>query len=219
MEFGSSPRGRGTPLLFRVRSADWRFIPAWAGNTGSGLLKVLAMPVHPRVGGEHVYPARHHGPAIGSSPRGRGTHFASVSRHFRARFIPAWAGNTMWLRHRRRRRPVHPRVGGEHSSACRKRSGSTGSSPRGRGTPGVAGRRSREFRFIPAWAGNTSPALQAAGNRAVHPRVGGEHPASMLPEPTLYGSSPRGRGTPAAARCGRISERFIPEWAGNTIGR
>ena len=72
-EYGSSPRVRGTVLIFR---ADWiyvRFIPACAGNSFHACSSVSPKAVHPRVCGEQgvfdcitVY-------SCGSSPRVRGT--------------------------------------------------------------------------------------------------------------------------------------------------
>ena len=55
---------------------------------------------------------------------------------------------------------------------------------------------------------------------SVHPRAGGEHPASRVKLWEEYGSSPRGRGTRIAAREEEIKHRFIPARAGNTpVGR
>ncbi len=90
---GSSPRGRGTPILAQRSIHDRRFIPAWAGNTwvrtgsphtgrfipawaGNTDLHQVCIGqrlVHPRVGGEHVVEIIGHAGEIGSSPRGRGT--------------------------------------------------------------------------------------------------------------------------------------------------
>ena len=91
---GSSPRGRGTLLpVSRVGRVE-RFIPARAGNT-PGRLRIPGIgPVHPRAGGEHhrnvviTYSPR------GSSPRGRGTPWASAGISVGRRFILARAGNT-----------------------------------------------------------------------------------------------------------------------------
>jgi len=50
---GSSPRVRGTPLLGRRVVLGSRFIPACAGNTAGYADRPVAIPVHPRVCGEH----------------------------------------------------------------------------------------------------------------------------------------------------------------------
>ena len=52
------------------------------------------MTVHPRVGGEHKFPALLKAKDAGSSPRGRGTPDDDEDWHKLCRFIPAWAGNT-----------------------------------------------------------------------------------------------------------------------------
>ncbi len=50
---------------------------------------------------------------------------------------------------------------------------------------------------------------------SVHPRVGGEHPASVTLESGPSGSSPRGRGTLSFGKSLTLTLRFIPAWAGN----
>ncbi len=193
-----------------------RFIPAWAGNTGGQVRWSFCAPVHPRVGGEHasVNPAGIS--CSGSSPRGRGTRTGGIRLGGFRRFIPAWAGNTLRSDIRCTVTAVHPRVGGEHAPPPALSSTYFGSSPRGRGTPCRTPTRPEWFRFIPAWAGNTSISFAFLIAMSVHPRVGGEHPRVAIGSRYVHGSSPRGRGTlcwpsPGNGRC-----RFIPAWAGNT---
>ncbi len=131
--FGSSPRGRGIPVVRRGRLPGSRFIPAWAGNTRHGPLHMPVASVHPRVGGEYqaLDPQAHR--LGGSSPRGRGIPGGSSWNQQKRRFIPAWAGNTvthirlsfLWA--------VHPRVGGEYHHSAGRGGAGPGSSPRGRG--------------------------------------------------------------------------------------
>jgi hypothetical protein len=111
--YGSSPRGRGTGQRQQRLDHQRRFIPAWAGNSGSRAALPCAAAVHPRVGGEQEAAIVGLILVGGSSPRGRGTGHGHHRRPDAPRFIPAWAGN-------RRRTPtlgidaaVHPRVGGE----------------------------------------------------------------------------------------------------------
>ena len=109
-------------------------------------------------------------------------------------------------------------MGGEHGRETKLPRPQYGSSPRGRGTLHPIVRHARVFRFIPAWAGNTRSLGETPNRRTVHPRVGGEHGDRMGLNKNQVGSSPRGRGTRQPFRffCG--DGRFIPAWAGNTIG-
>ena len=155
-------------------------------------------PVHPRAGGEHdlsTSPPRWY---IGSSPRGRGTHVFGRRRNSDDRFIPARAGNTRRRTASSVTGSVHPRAGGEHLmrlGAVMSRTIPAGSSPRGRGTPGLHLRGQAEDRFIPARAGNTHFSVLPLFRPTVHPRAGGEHLKSGKIGRVNVGSSPRGRGT------------------------
>jgi len=93
---GSSPRGRGTLRVAAPRTPEKRFIPAWAGNTYYWCRCLSYSPVHPRVGGEHLTETSRTIERVGSSPRGRGTPSKTLSANQRFRFIPAWAGNTIF---------------------------------------------------------------------------------------------------------------------------
>ncbi len=168
---GSSPRGRGTHAPRPRRRHRRRFIPAWAGNAGRPSMRLLAVPVHPRVGGERPQETEGSGvgdgssprgrgtpdtptPPSGSSPRGRGTLATRSPSTPNPRFIPAWAGNAAQRRAPRPRRSVHPRVGGERSRSQSQTNYFAGSSPRGRGTRLAMPAADVPTRFIPAWAGN-----------------------------------------------------------------
>ena len=171
--------------------------------------------VHPRAGGERPYFSSATSQNLGSSPRGRGTHFTDrVSEPLR-RFIPARAGNARWITSSASARTVHPRAGGERQSSGGARSGAAGSSPRGRGTPCASRSRTCHMRFIPARAGNASSACPNQTAEPVHPRAGGERFASSYSRTRVIGSSPRGRGTPPSMRHPAITQRFIPARAGN----
>ena len=50
---------------------------------------------HPRVGGENVALAEGVGPAMGSSPRGRGKRTCPALHAVLGGLIPAWAGKTL----------------------------------------------------------------------------------------------------------------------------
>ena len=213
---GSSPRGRGTPLALALALALQRVIPAWAGNTRRRRPAPRLPPGHPRVGGEHFRRKIHSPKKPGSSPRGRGTLSVQCAHAAQTRVIPAWAGNTRRWRPANSRFPGHPRVGGEHEADPGRVPYDDGSSPRGRGTPGLWGQSARRRRVIPAWAGNTSTGRTPGPGSAGHPRVGGEHQTGCRYAHSVNGSSPRGRGTQVLAERLHGGLRVIPAWAGNT---
>ena len=211
---GSSPRGRGTHCHALSFAGQGRFIPAWAGNTENAFSLSRYMSVHPRVGGEHVVAWRMLDAQYGSSPRGRGTLVEKRRHENPARFIPAWAGNTVPSCLAVVKATVHPRVGGEHSQIEDIVRCVCGSSPRGRGTHFRFTESNVLTRFIPAWAGNTGQPGRRRRGYPVHPRVGGEHAEVMLKNIWVTGSSPRGRGTSIMAKVYSDINRFIPAWAG-----
>ena len=134
MEFGSSPRVRGTLAARAFEQRVRRFIPACAGNA-TGIGQSL-------------------GASIGSSPRVRGTHISDGLAIEFHRFIPACAGNARASLARGDKQAVHPRVCGERGAALAEIAASDGSSPRVRGTPRRHPRAPVPRRFIPACAGN-----------------------------------------------------------------
>ena len=170
------------------------------------------------MGGEHSRYRINVDGKFGSSPRGRGTFFGVSICPDQNRFIPAWAGNIHHQILTELIKPVHPRVGGEHSCFGLMMGMIYGSSPRGRGTFAGSPRVALGIRFIPAWAGNMYQKFIDAGIVPVHPRVGGEHAADHIFSMTSTGSSPRGRGTYLYLRDDLVDLRFIPAWAGNIPG-
>ena len=193
---GSSPRRRGTPEIVFDGRCNLRFIPAQAGNTLRKSATKGFASVHPRAGGEHSVAVKPVVESYGSSPRRRGTRITRTQPVLTGRFIPAQAGNTAALRGRRRRVPVHPRAGGEHTHGRESREGYGGSSPRRRGTRDISA-------VFHPWI-------------SVHPRAGGEHTTKTSTTKTKAGSSPRRRGTRKRFGRTRHSRRFIPAQAGNT---
>ena len=174
------------------------------------------LTVHPRLCGEHQGAVAGDGSGDGSSPPVRGTPDRGREARLPIRFIPACAGNTGDSRPTPHTVPVHPRLCGEH---CRSGIGDVhrlGSSPPVRGTlaPGAVG--SRQSRFIPACAGNTSGQVMSAATLPVHPRLCGEHSASARGFINRFGSSPPVRGTRGHGHGGARRLRFIPACAGNT---
>ena len=95
-------------------------------------------------------------------------------------------------------------------------SGSTGSSPRMRGTPHVSRHADVHVTIIPAHAGNTVRVQPTELRARDHPRACGEHSAEQADKATENGSSPRMRGTPLAGTEPDERAGIIPAHAGNT---
>ena len=175
--------------------------------------------VHPRVCGERA-PSAHPRPhSRGSSPRVRGTLSFPPDEGRNVRFIPACAGNARGRCVAAWAWAVHPRVCGERTGWGEAFGGTSGSSPRVRGTLDHVRRVNRINRFIPACAGNAWRGTPSPMPSAVHPRVCGERcllvGGGVIPD----GSSPRVRGTRAwPLGLGRFG-RFIPACAGNARPR
>ena len=174
--------------------------------------------VHPRVCGEQ---GGHGGVGLcrrGSSPRVRGTVKPDCVAHRLLRFIPACAGNSRICAGNGRAAAVHPRVCGEQRASPSLRVMRTGSSPRVRGTDGVARQPCAGERFIPACAGNSPGSRVRRAGRTVHPRVCGEQTEEDGGALSSIGSSPRVRGTAACHSHNPGQFRFIPACAGNSFG-
>ena len=208
---------RGTRRPTRTLRVGGRFIPARAGNTRTASPPTALTPVHPRAFGEHTACTMRHPDAGGSSPRVRGTLDAVVGTILQRRFIPARAGNTNQEQQDHQQRAVHPRACGEHQRTFGRSTKASGSSPRVRGTLGMAALRMDQPRFIPARAGNTHVSRLGRRRRTVHPRACGEHTYDPYTNKAQCGSSPRVRGTPGALQWAVAGVRFIPARAGNTF--
>ena len=111
---GSSPQARGTQISMSSDDAQFRFIPAGAGNTLTNPVDPLCNRVHPRRRGEHLRADIGEIGSDGSSPQARGTLRIVASLGGRERFIPAGAGNTRSELTSPLVSSVHPRRRGEH---------------------------------------------------------------------------------------------------------
>ncbi len=195
LQFGSSPRVRGTSPARILLSAGMRFIPASAGNILRTNQWSGYIPVHPRECGEHSIYWSIIFQEIGSSPRVRGTFLSHATEFVTTRFIPASAGNILSHTAYSRVTAVHPRECGEHALSLALSISHSGSSPRVRGTSDESLIAAMAERFIPASAGNIWFHWPAVPMLPVHPRECGEHRGGAGGSHRLTGSSPRVRGT------------------------
>ncbi len=169
--------------------------------------------------GEHTATLTEKPSISGSSPHVRGTQIPATGSPPAPRFIPACAGNTTIFCRCFAWQAVHPRMCGEHTSMYSPGTGMVGSSPHVRGTLIDEVFSHQNSRFIPACAGNTTPAALLPRIPPVHPRMCGEHVNRIICELRPAGSSPHVRGTLTGRYSGPVNLRFIPACAGNTAMR
>ena len=153
----------------------------------------------------------------GSSPRVRGTPLSGGRVRVTTRFIPACAGNAFGFSVSHVQIPVHPRVCGERVQFQLMTRIAGGSSPRVRGTRRLTIPAGGRWRFIPACAGNANTSSSNPSSPAVHPRVCGERACALASAVTIFGSSPRARGTRRTKFQAETLDRFIPACAGNAF--
>ena len=153
---------------------------------------------------------------VGSSPLTRGTPIKSEIKRLTSRFIPAYAGNSSSLTSSLVSSSVHPRLRGELHIMHYLFNTVNGSSPLTRGTLMSINRFYPHHRFIPAYAGNSSPLNLIRTIGSVHPRLRGELLKTSIKIRTMNGSSPLTRGTPSRLRWRLPQMRFIPAYAGNS---
>ena len=130
--------------------------------------------------------------------------------------IPAHAGLTPTRCRGGSLRRDHPRACGAHTALATNERQLQGSSPRMRGSPRSAHRRSWRTGIIPAHAGLTGPCGRSVGVCGDHPRACGAHASWWFNSDCNRGSSPRMRGSPRATSRSAISSRIIPAHAGLT---
>ena len=153
---GSSPHARGTPSWHRHPFLSLGIIPACAGNTIHGGFLPCFLGDHPRMRGEHFVDGPRDLAAKGSSPHARGTPGGRRAATHLLGIIPACAGNTVGVCHRRLDRRDHPRMRGEHLGRVDVVRAVAGSSPHARGTLNSDQQLDGFDGIIPACAGNTS---------------------------------------------------------------
>ena len=150
-------------------------IPALAGNTLCGAVRIVSTGDHPRSRGEYDLRAPRGPSAAGSSPLSRGIQRSPTKRSCLTRIIPALAGNTV----PRPPKPVvgrdHPRSRGEYPASPSRAVHSCGSSPLSRGILTAALTEQRDLRIIPALAGNTPRSPGRRRHCRDHPRSRGEY--------------------------------------------
>ena len=192
-------------------------IPARAGETRPSPQPRRSRTVHPRAcGGNQRDPAQR-GKRAGPSPRVRGKRNTRGVCQLTTGSIPARAGETLCTPRNAVARRVHPRACGGNQFSRALLMPATGPSPRVRGKPAILKRITAEYRSIPARAGETCPCRTRSSRTWVHPRACGGNRAVGVFACLENGPSPRVRGKPGCADCGRRGSGSIPARAGETF--
>ena len=172
--FGSSPLARGLPETAPRSCPRIRIIPARAGFTDAGVLRLL--------------------PLFGSSPLARGLPDGTPVGIPGEGIIPARAGFTPAAPRRRTQCGDHPRSRGVYGACSGTRTEPSGSSPLARGLPTMRPHTGREIRIIPARAGFTTPLSDCSAGFSDHPRSRGVYQRAGRGRGQPLGSSPLARG-------------------------
>ena len=152
----------------------------------------------------------------GSSPRMRGSLFATIHAREVMGIIPAYAGLTILPLSSLSHSWDHPRVCGAHCQPFYDSHICPGSSPRMRGSLATNYIHRHSTGIIPAYAGLTVKQYTSKENHWDHPRVCGAHVLMMLFLCAVMGSSPRMRGSPSQESVRLSMLGIIPAYAGLT---
>ena len=152
---GSSPLTRGKQAGLEIAAVVKRLIPAHAGKTFSGTLKLHCDRAHPRSRGENLPTEGSNDEAAGSSPLTRGKRSPLIRALQAHRLIPAHAGKTRGPPRAPDTASAHPRSRGENHGVQSRITNQTGSSPLTRGKRRYPKVRGHLEGLIPAHAGKT----------------------------------------------------------------
>ena len=213
---GSSPLARGLLQEARRRVRRGRIIPARAGFTRPGHDCGSLQWDHPRSRGVYWVMQGFQKGLEGSSPLARGLRAPATTAGPYSGIIPARAGFTHHLHHRRRHLRDHPRSRGVYSRITTAGASLSGSSPLARGLPPPRSCTGPPCRIIPARAGFTRPVHVRRVTDGDHPRSRGVYPLSQYPSFADVGSSPLARGLPAGDAQDDGAAGIIPARAGFT---
>ena len=193
---GPSPRARGRRRSRPPVGGSGESIPAGAGGDAQPRLNWRT--------------------SQGPSPRARGRLGLGLRDLAAAGSIPAGAGETTGRMCSTSPAWVHPRGRGGDPQAVGRVSRVPGPSPRARGRPRQRQGILPDEGSIPAGAGETRSARDAAPGRGVHPRGRGGDCRRSRDSSSNGGPSPRARGRHVHAALGAGRDGSIPAGAGET---
>ena len=213
---GSSPLARGLPRACPCCGRWGRIIPARAGFTGAGRLRLLGAGDHPRSRGVYDLRRALDHLTAGSSPLARGLQETQNTDLRVERIIPARAGFTVHHLDGRARARDHPRSRGVYRTGESNPRRRPGSSPLARGLRDMEGARGRTRRIIPARAGFTPHRQRLRRPSQDHPRSRGVYYNASHDPNNEAGSSPLARGLRQAVVDNTGRPGIIPARAGFT---
>ena|ERR1017187_7887269 len=112
----------------------------------------------------------------------------------------------------------HPRIRGDHIGEMAQGLDNLGSPPLTRGPHFLSLATTLADGITPAYAGTTSPAPSAIGERWDHPRIRGDHIFTEVRFQFQQGSPPHTRGPPLSDLVGVQAVGITPAYAGTTGG-
>ena len=115
---GSSPYARGAPGCSTTLACSRGIIPVCTGSTWREPQLRPWVRDHPRMHGEHALTDEPQDPSDGSSPYARGAPGEQAEPRKRQGIIPVCTGSTILTAGSRQWLRDHPRMHGEHQSAC-----------------------------------------------------------------------------------------------------
>ena len=213
-EGGLSPRVRGSPEEISASMSAFGSIPACAGEPPCRSMSTRAAWVYPRVCGGARFGPMPLAPAMGLSPRVRGSPLQLDDGRPVIGSIPACAGEPRWIRRLDRPHRVYPRVCGGADASSRLQTARRGLSPRVRGSPAPQVAHERRPGSIPACAGEPRSCARTGRGSGVYPRVCGGAPTTAVCRGRCTGSIPACAGEPQPARPRGRARRVYPRVCG-----
>ena len=213
--WGLSPPTRGIPCCRSYGVVLYGSIPAYAGDPRCPAGSLGMRPVYPRLRGGSKPKITLSIGAEGLSPPTRGIRRRLIASLPFVGSIPAYAGDPLTPRARRRAGWVYPRLRGGSGPDRPYVQGQKGLSPPTRGIPPTQPGIHRAIGSIPAYAGDPACAPGQSYSSRVYPRLrGGSEIAEEL-ESLIKGLSPPTRGIRLPSLAAAKVRGSIPAYAGD----
>ncbi len=195
-----------------------RITPAYAGTCGLGKRNPVILEDHPRIRGDMCPVARLNRGRPGSPPHTRGHAGWTQNMNRKSRITPAYAGTCLIHSSLILLRWDHPRIRGDMSKNCARKSMLGGSPPHTRGHV----QRQRFIRAVggitPAYAGTWYTIRKVFTPEGDHPRIRGDMLSDTIIKKRPGGSPPHTRGHAFMFLMSLRPTRITPAYAGTCHG-